>query len=335
MRDPNFKHSVLERYRVANLPVAGALAAGQRPMSSPPTRRFAPVLDGDQLLGAAAPFWLATLIVMAFLPRLVLKLTGRLASTGPPENVASSNPLQLPESLGSFKVLGEEYALQMQSGQVIEEKTWSETYNSVVSSAPVIQYVGNQAYQTGGGVSIHSTTVTKDRVWLRTLYGGETVWNFTDGGFMTRQGQMVSAIERPRGNGSSDFLLVYNHTTGQSKAFNAVDASKRVKILLPWMITTLVGTAGFLLGVAVMFQLRLGQAGFSPAAAPLALMAAVYTDWGTCLFCAAIAARIFAGFAKGRVQRLRARRFQQQFQPELLRHLQQATPALVQHFGRA
>jgi hypothetical protein len=218
---------------------------------------------------------------------------------------------------------------------VIEEKTWSETHNSVVNSAPVIQFVGNQAYQTGGGMSFVSTTVTKDRVWLRTLNGGETVWNFTGGGFVTRQGQIVSAITRPRADGNSDFLIAFNHTTGQSQSFNSALSSKRVGILFPWIVTTLLGTAGFLLEVAVMFQLRLGHAGSFLVAAPFALLAATYTDWGTCLICAALAARIFSSSARNRVQRQRVKRYEKQFKPALMRHLQQATPTLAQYSARA
>jgi hypothetical protein len=335
MRDQNFRRSVLEKYNVANLPVERQPTTGKRTTPAFPPGRAAPVMDTDQLLTAAAPFWIATLVVMAFLPRLVMTLTGRLASSGPPEVDASNNPLQLPESLRNFKVLGACYALEMQSGQVIEEKTWSETHNSVVNSAPVIQFVGNQAYQTGGGMSFVSTTVTKDRVWLRTLNGGETVWNFTGGGFVTRQGQIVSAITRPRADGNSDFLIAFNHTTGQSQSFNSALSSKRVGILFPWIVTTLLGTAGFLLEVAVMFQLRLGHAGSFLVAAPFALLAATYTDWGTCLICAALAARIFSSSARNRVQRQRVKRYEKQFKPALMRHLQQATPTLAQYSARA
>ena len=51
------------------------------------------------------------------------------------------------------------------------------------------------------------------------------------------------------------------------------------------------------------------------------------------VFGAAVTARILAGFARGKVERLRAQIFEQQYKPALLRFLQQCTPALAQRFA--
>ncbi len=339
IRDPNFKRGVLERYKVADLAAVRqpAPAQGHQPTYQDPsafTRRAVPI-DQELLLGVIAAIWIGTLVVMALLPMLVQTLTGCLADSGPAEAGASTNPLQLPESLRDFKLAGERYILQMVSAQVIEVKTRTFTYNTVVNTVPSVAYVGGQQVLLRGGQRVESHTGTSDRVWVRTVDGAELDWEFVGDVFPTRQGQIVSSIDRDRGNGQSGMFFVYNHATGRFTSFFTGHPSQKIGILLPAIVSALVGTVGFLLGAAVLFQLRIGLAAHAVATWPFALTVAIRSDWIYCVVCAGIAARYFARVTRGRVQRRRDKRFWEDVKPVLIRHLQQATPVLAQHFAQA
>jgi len=277
----------------------------------------------------AVPYWIVTLIGMAMLPRLVMKFRGQLTSSNPPGPEGSMDPSKLPESLRAFQVLGARYELETQSGLVIEEKTWSETYVNVSTTPGSTQGVGNEAYYTPGSTYTSSTAVQKDRVWVRTLDGHETAWTFTGGTFPTRQGHVITGIFRRLSNGSSAFFMAYNHTTGQLQMFDAADQVDKVRKFLPWVVTTVLGTAGFIFGASKIFQALMGTAGSTAAGEVQALALAVAISGSGCFFGAASFAWIFASLARGRVGRQRGRMFESHYKPAFLRFLQQSTPALL------
>ena len=324
LSDPNFKRSVLEKYHLADLPDRqhNAPAQAQRSAAPVPSGAPQPTVDDDSMLMPAVPYWIATLVVMWFLPRLMLPVTARLTSSSAPETDGYKDPSQLPESLRSFRLVGAPYELGIQSGQVIEEKTWSETHVSVSTTA------GNE--YTPAQTHSSSVAIQKDRIWVRTLDGGEAAWTFSGGGFIARQGQILSGISRHVSGGNWAFLVAYNHTTNQFEIYQPSAPGDRIGTFFPWVVTTLVGTAGFVFGASKSFQFLMGPAGNSVTGATQALMIAISKSAPGGFLGALIIGRICVSLAKGSANRRRMKRFEELYKPAFLRFLQQSTPALVQ-----
>jgi hypothetical protein len=331
LADETFRQRVLKKYHLTDLPAESRPpASAPRPMAQ---NRLdsSPDPEADRVLFPCGPIWLATLLVMCYLPRIVWNMTGRLGNSKPPSAGIRLDSGQLPESLREFKLFGQQYQAGLQSGKVVEEKTWSETYVNTVTSPATYQVVGDQVYRSGGATSTTSNTVTKDRIWVRTAGGGEAAWTFSGGKFVARQGQVISGIIRPLPNGSSEFLAAFNHSTGQSEGYRPSSAGQqKIGIMLPWLITTLVGAAGFLIGTALLFMPTASVMGvFSPTGLLTVLVVAVRGGF-ICLIGAAITARILIGFVKGKIEGERGSRFDSEFKPAYLRFLQESTPVIVQ-----
>ena len=257
--------------------------------------------------------------------------TGQLGNSKPPSAGIRLDSGQLPESLREFKLFGQEYQAGLQSGKVVDEKTWSETHFSTVTAPATFQVVGDQVYQSGGGTTTSSSTVTKDRIWVRTANGGEAAWTFSGGNFVARQGQVLSAIAQPFPNGSSQFLAAYNHSTGQFEAYRpGSSGQKKIGTMLPWLITTLVGAAGFIFGTAILFMPTANLLGMFSPAGLMTILVIVVRGGVVCLIGAAITARILIGFVRGKIEGERGSRFEKEFKPAYLRFLQESTPVIVQ-----
>ena len=222
LSDPNFKSTVLTRYRLAAVPP-------ERPLR-PPVRIGTTAQHATdeivRLLPRALPFWLATLAVIALLPSaFALFFDGgspaRASRAGP-----ADDPLELSDRLRAVNILGKRFEFQVESGIVI------------------------QTDSTGG----------YDRVWIRNLSGHESTAAFASGIFPARQGHIVSFVGdgRRMADGSPDYLLGYNHATVKSVPFASLEDALRVRASrLPWLATTALGAVGLWLGLAaVAWQVR-------------------------------------------------------------------------------
>jgi len=328
--DQRFRQSVLERFRLTDL------ATEPRPVEpSPfPTASKPPedveATQANRVLFPCGPIWLATLVLMGFVPRIIWNITGQLGNSKTPSGGIRLDSGQLPDSLREFRLLGFDYRAGVQSGKVIEEKTWSETYVNSVTTPATFQVVGDQVYQSGGGTTTSSSTVTKDRIWVRTPNGGEAAWTFSGGKFVARQGQVLSGITQPSGDGSH-FLIVFNHTTGQSETYRPISTGqKKIHIMLAWIITTLLGAAGFVFGTALLFMPGASVTSLFSPAGMLTFMVILVRGGFVCLIGAAITARLIIGYVRGKIEGERGFRFNKEFKPLYMRFLQESTPVIVQ-----
>ena len=324
--DASFRRGVLEKYRLGDLPVARpGPAAAPGTASNSPARAS---VDSPAILLPALPYWIGTLVVMWFLPKLVIRVTGKLRSSPTPEPGMefSVDPTQLPEALRSFQILGEPINLQIASGQVVEEKTWSETHVSA-SSTPSTPYVH-------GHTTISSSTVTKDRIWVRLLDGRETAWTFT-GGFETRVGHIITGIWRIYDNRGTEMLAAYNHSTGNLRTGDSagIDYKYKIRIFLPLVITAIAGTVGSFPGTVQVMPILLDFA--NTARGVNQQSAAVFTALCTSFFFAVIIALAFSAMAAAGVLADRNRVWARVYKPAIARFLNQSTAALAQRFNKA
>ena len=328
--DLRFRQSVLERYHLTDLSAESQpVAPGQSPTASR-LPEDVEATQANRVLFPCGPIWLATLVLMCFVPRIIWNITGQLGNSKAPSGGIRLDSGQLPDPLREFRLLGFDYQAGVQSGKVIEEKTWSETHVNSVTAPATFQVVGDQVYQSGGGTTTSSSTVTKDRIWVRTPNGGEAAWTFSGGKFVARQGQVLSGITQPSGDGSH-FLIVFNHTTGQFETYRPISTGQRkIGIMLAWIITTLLGAAGFVFGTALLFMPGGSVTSlFSPAGMLTFMVILVRGGFG-CLIGAAITARLIIGYLRGKIEGERGARFDKEFKPVYMRFLQESTPVIVQ-----
>ena len=234
LSDPNFKSTVLNRYRLASLPA-------ERPVG-PTARVGTPRPDPDDLIAdalpRAVPYWLATLVAMALLPSLFELFLDRGPAASPSPAGAADSPVRLPDSLRVINVLGRRFDFQLESGTVMMD-THADT-------------------TTGGSPARPDAFAEEDVVWVRGLTGQESKWTVFShlrlpGGevkFETRPGQVISRVGQHSGEGSSRFLFAYNHTTQQVVPLEGVNtAFEPRKSRLPWLATTALGATGFIVGI--------------------------------------------------------------------------------------
>ena len=215
LSDPNFKSTVLTRYRLAAVPPERPL----RPPARIGTTAQHAMDEILRLLPRALPFWLATLAVIALLPAaFALFFDGgspaQASRAGP-----ADDPLQLSDRLRTINILGKRFDFQVESGIVTQTESM-------------------------GGY---------DRVWMRNLSGHESTAAFASGIFPARQGHIVSFVgnRRRMADGSPDHLLGYNHATAKSVPFASLEDALRVRASrLPWLATTVFGAVGLWLGLA-------------------------------------------------------------------------------------
>lgn len=196
-------------------------------------------------LPRAVPYWLATLVAMALLPSLLELFFQRGPGARQSRAGAANTPLQLPDSLRFINVL-RRFEVELESG--------------VVTTATRVDTTSDGS----GGSDVYSEGV----VWVRDLSERETAWRVITRiliageqlRFDTRQGQVVSRRGlRSRGDGS-EFVLAYNHATRQIVPLDGLDDAFEIRTSrLPWLATTALGAAGFVVGIGAIAR-QLGPA---------------------------------------------------------------------------
>lgn len=118
------------------------------------------------------------------------------------------SPLALPPDL-QVPILpaGLRPELFTENARVLDLQTWSETTVSWQSSSGNA-YVAPQ-------VSVRTSTVQKDRLWVETVDGREHAWTVTGGVFAANRGHFLTWVHaRPR-RGDPIPALIFNHNTQQ------------------------------------------------------------------------------------------------------------------------
>jgi hypothetical protein len=244
MRDPQFKRRLIDRY---HLPAAAppatpkpAVGANTGPSAAPPVVRQSP----EELMQSDALFWLLTIVAMAFVSNWMAGGDRPFVPSARP--ATAGDPAQLPDPLRVLQVLDRKYEVELMSGLVVEEKTWAETYTTTRATGGDTYTVGDQMVTNPVQYQTSSSTVQKDRVWLKDLTGHESAWVFSGGVLDSRPGHILSRIGWRASPDRVEFLIAYNHTTGQFATFPAIREANASMRRGPFWAVTLVGTVGFL-----------------------------------------------------------------------------------------
>lgn len=198
----------------------------------------------DQALKASVPYWIrALLVVLLASPLLVFLLDRRRLPSGA---VVSAT---LPEGLRVLSVLGRSYEVESRTGTVVEKESHTEQSVHVHTSGGGVTVVGDQVSTTPTQVHVETEITRKDRLWVRDAQGNDSAWNFQNAALQVRTGHVVSALVRPTPDGTADFLLAYNHATGQLDRFGGLARAHRPRWLGAWIATTVLGAAMVLLAL--------------------------------------------------------------------------------------
>lgn len=198
----------------------------------------------QRALEASAPYWIrALLVVLLASPLLVFLLDRRRLTAG-----AGARD-SLPEELGTVHVLGRSYDVEACSGTVMEKESHTEQSVHVQTSGGGATVIGDQVVSTPTQVHVQTEITRKDCLWVRDASGRESAWNFQNAALQVRAGHVVSALVRSTPEGKAEFLLAYNHTTGQLDHFDGLSRAHQPRRLAAWIATSVLGAALVLLAL--------------------------------------------------------------------------------------
>jgi hypothetical protein len=306
-RDGGFRRKALDRYGVGSLATASPQDLEPRVQKS-----------GEQLTREAAPYWFATLILMWLAARFLAATGGN----GRAQDGGGGGGL--PESLRGLSILGRTYAVEADSGIVVDEKSWTDTEVTVHTTPGHAQTIGDTLYVTMPTHETHTSTVRQDRIWLRDGAGRESAWNLRGGVLETRVGHVLSRVGR-RAGGQMQFLMACNHNTGQIVTFPGAVASQHgASFFRAWTGAALVGTAGFLFGGWSLIPLIRPEETFMWNAIGLG---------GLGLIGSTVFGFLIALFSASRVIKRRNAEFSNKYVPLFREWFQQNTPSLMSRFA--
>jgi hypothetical protein len=309
-RDRAFGQQVLARYHLDSLPTGPATRPAPQPAANPEVE-----------LQKAVPWWLATIALMG----LVAWYRVSRPVTYPIAPAPSGDAIALPESLRVVHVPGSTYALEIDAGQVLEEKTWTETHYSTYTTQGSVQQLGDTLYVFPGRQQMTATTVQKDRFWLRDAAGRESAWVISGGVFTARVGHILSRVGTREGE-NVDFIVACNHSTEQCVVFNgSVKRYHGAPTRRAWLISTLIGTLGWVVGGWNLIPL-LGQDSFAMALLSFAILGLIGSVLIGLFLTSWIQTRIFLR---------RNAYFARTYLPAIRKFLLEQSPAVIARFGAA
>lgn len=317
--DRDFERSVLEKYKLSNV-------------TAEPTRQVPANADvTDAMIKGAlvksSPFWLGGLLAMVMLVRIRVRSASTLSTVGPPPaSVAGGLPM-LPESLRVISVPLLQYCVRTDSVIAFDKETTLHTSALTTTTGGEVYTVGNQVHSTPVQSTTAVGTTQKDLIWVRTAERHETSWTFTGGTFKVRPGHIISAISPEGGSGRPDFMMVYNHNTGQLETFSYPHGARGGGA---WLLATLVGSVGFAITVAMLVNLQP-----NPEASAASRIIAPVAYWVMGVIPAAIIALALDSRVRLKLYRQRNADFAARYLPQFRQFLEQSTPALQKHFNAA
>ena len=251
---------------------------------------------------------------MLLTPLVLLWLGARFRQRARTREAAdASDPRALPADLRTIRVPGQTYDVDLESGLVLDEKTWTETTSTVHTVPGQQQVIGNTIYTSGGYSYVTYGSTRKDRIFIRTPEGRDHPWICTDIGFETLKGHVVSRVAPAAGTpGENDFFLLYNHSTGQVVKLPGVIRRHVVRKRYLWLATAAVGV----LGTVWAFQLD------TPDSATGQLSGIM-----------AFAALVLVALTAFVVRLLRNRTFNRRYYPQLCKLLVERSPTIIQRCG--
>jgi len=314
--DAGFRDRVLVRYQVKQL-AGGAGAAGS---GSPEPDEL------DVAMRRSLPYWVAALIVVTVLaPVFVLALDRRRLKGGGLADAATS-VVALPDALSTIRVLGRQYDVQLLTCLVVDKESHTEhqVHVTATQGGPAT-VVGDQVFMPQPQFHTATTITRKDCLWVRGADGRESAWNFTNAALQARPSHVVSTIARRLKDGSLEFLLACNHSTGQTDTFAGLSNAHRTRWLLAWLATTFVGALGILLA----FRQLLAGGGASVELRPMLQP----SNWPYPLIAAGFVAALLVAISAWLIRRLRDWSFQRGYLRAFRNFFDQSRPAFLKPFG--
>jgi len=320
-RDRNFKRSVLEKYHLADW------AADTSSSASPSPMRSTDVTDSmiQRQFFTALPVLVVTFILMWLVTKALLPFSiGSPTVESPPAPLYPGLP-QLPESLRVVKVPGVTYTIGFTPALVVDKESVIHEYHTTTTTPGQPYTIGNEVHFAPSTTSTSTNSTKVDTIWVRTPYQRETSWVLTNQKLKTRPSQVISAISRRLQDGSSEFVLLYNHTTGELERLsqNAHGTKGRYAMLL----ATLIASIGFAIWIGIILSIGPVETD------PLNRLLSPLVYWLEGLIPAIIAAFIVVIRAQGKVHRRRNAYFESHYFPGIQQFLVQSTPQLERYFA--
>lgn len=298
LAEERFRGRVLERYSLG-----GARTASDEPED-----------EMDVALRRSVPYWIAALIVIGIASPTLVYFLDRHRLRGSPRQ-GSVTPPTLPESLRTVSVLGRSYDVEEFTGQVIDKESHTEQQTHVTTTGGGTTIVGDQVFVSPTQVHVSNTVTRKDALWMRDAAGNESAWNFTNAALQARAGHMLSAIAWRDASGHAQFLLAYNHTTGQLDSFDGLNLAHRPRRLAAWIGTTFVG------GGAVLYALL----GFVDGVQTTLPALFIPSNWPAPLAVAAVVALLTVAISAALLQKFRTQSFHRRYTPAFRRHFEHSS----------
>ena len=324
--DRDFKRQVLEKYHLANLrpaqaPVQNALTQG---------RTNTDVSDAmiKGAFGRTLPVMLVTLVLMVLVSEVLVRKESRMNVPAPASANKPAGLPVMPEELRVVKLHLLEYSVDMVSAIALEKEVTMHTSAYTSTTGGQVYTVGNEVHSTPGQTTTSISTTQTDLIWVRTADGRETSWTFSGGEFKVRPGHLISAIIQAGGPGSGDFLMSFNHNTGQLKEFKGIPYGLRNR--KAFWLSTLIGSIGCAISMGIILSI---QPNTQADAVDHMLQPVVH--WIMGLIPAVILSFIVVGRAQGKIGKKRHAVYREKYVPEFRQFLEQCTPVLQKFFGVA
>ena len=185
--------------------------------------------------------------------------------------------------------------------------------------------MGSQVFVPPTQVHATTTITRQDCLWVRDAGGRESAWNFTNAALQARPGHVVSSVGRRLRDGSTEFLLADNHTTGQMDTFVGLSNAHKSRRLLAWLATTVVGATG------ILFALYRLITSDGTSLDPRAML--LPSNWTYPLIIAGFIAAILVSISARLIRLLRNRTFRRRYLPAFRQFFEQNREALLRPFA--
>jgi len=338
VNDFAFARSVVEKYNLTGLKAIPRPPPTPQPMAtvnvpfSTSAPQPAPNLQHHAFL-VLMPVAVVSWVLMYVLARLLLGRSGNKSLfSKPPQLVVNGDWPPLPEPLRVVHLPGVRYYLQTFSGLVLDKST-NITTSSYTSTTPEqVTVIGNTTHVTPGQTVTHRVSHQTDSLRVRTPDLRESTWTFTGkSGNQVFRGQIITALARPVKDDFSEFVLAYNHATGELiRIEQGLDNAHSTRGIFGWFaqpVATLVGTIGF--------SIVLGYFLTSPP--PLITIAADMSGVILLLaggFCSLTVAFFMVSWLRHGTCNRRSKKLIAKYGPAFRQYCEQITPALQKRLMR-
>jgi hypothetical protein len=337
--DRAFAQSVLQKYQIADLkaisrPVQPVVQPSLAINSTYPTTQFyqPPVTPRHQLLMHLLPVALLSWVLMYWVAWLLANRSGikSLMAHAPPLETYPDLP-PLPEALRTIRLPGVRYYVKTFSGLVLDKQTSFYTTVSTTTTPDTVTVVGNTVNVTPGQTISHRRTTRVDNLRIRTAHMREASWALTgQSGANVFAGQVISAVARPIKDDFLEFVLAYNHNTGELlRVDEGLDKAHASRGILAWFaqpVATIIGTLGFVIVIGYF------------ATSPPDLLTIDFGIGGLvfllfCAFWSLTLAFFMVNWIKYKVRERRNQRLVAEYGPKFRQYFEQLTPMLEKKFG--